>query len=221
LGSNKAVIAARRMFEIDPFLRIEVLPGGLSTADVGDFLTGVDLLVEECDDIDLKFAVRAEARRRRIPVIMETSDRGTLDVERFDLAPERPLFHGLAPEPGNLRRLTTKEKVPLVLRIIETSHMSAELAASMVEIEQSVTTWPQLGSAAALGGGLSTDAARRVLLGSLQSSGRVRVDFGELVSDERLLLREAHPSAEESPLAEEARRLPPLPALERAATVAG
>jgi hypothetical protein len=28
---------------------------------------------------------------------METSDRGVLDVERFDLEPDRPIFHGLLP----------------------------------------------------------------------------------------------------------------------------
>ena len=61
----------------------------------GAFLDGLDLVIEECDSLDMKFLVREAARERRIPVIMETSDRGVLDVERFDLEPDRPLFHGL------------------------------------------------------------------------------------------------------------------------------
>ena len=43
----------------------------------------------------MKLLVREMARERRIPVLMETSDRGVLDVERFDLEPDRPIFHGL------------------------------------------------------------------------------------------------------------------------------
>ena len=46
----------------------------------------------------MKFAVREHARARRLPVLMATSDRGMFDIERFDLEPDRPLFHGLAGE---------------------------------------------------------------------------------------------------------------------------
>lgn len=59
------------------------------------FLDGVDILVEECDSLDTKVLIRQAARSRRIPVLMATGDRGTLDVERFDLEPERQILHGL------------------------------------------------------------------------------------------------------------------------------
>jgi hypothetical protein len=54
-----------------------------------------DLLVEECDSLDIKLLLRERARAHRIPVVMETSDRGMLDVERHDLEPDRPILHGL------------------------------------------------------------------------------------------------------------------------------
>ena len=37
------------------------------------------MVIEECDSLDLKSMVRAAARDARIPVLMETSDRGLLD----------------------------------------------------------------------------------------------------------------------------------------------
>ena len=95
LGVNKAVVAARRIAEIDPYLRVVVEPEGVTRENLGAFLDGLDVVIEECDSLDMKFLVREAARDRRIPVIMETSDRGVLDVERFDLEPDRPIFHGL------------------------------------------------------------------------------------------------------------------------------
>ena len=68
-------------------MRVVVDPEGIHADNLATFLDGLDLVVEECDSLDVKFMVREEARERRIPVIMETSDRGVLDVERFDLEP--------------------------------------------------------------------------------------------------------------------------------------
>jgi len=95
LGLNKAVVTARRIAEIDPYLRVLAYEQGITEATAGEFIDGLDCVIEECDSLDVKIQVRHMARRRGIPVVMETSDRGLLDVERFDLEPGRPIFHGL------------------------------------------------------------------------------------------------------------------------------
>ncbi len=62
-----------------------------------DFFTGngkLDLLVEESDGFDIKILSRYKARDLKIPVIMEASDRCMVDVERFDLEPNRSILHG-------------------------------------------------------------------------------------------------------------------------------
>jgi len=192
IGVPKTVLAARAMFEIDPYLEVTTFSAGLDARNVDEFLTGggqLDLLVEECDDLELKILVRERARQLRIPVVMETSDRGLLDVERFDLEPERPLLHGLVGSLSSaaLRGLSTKEKVPYVLRIIGESTISPALAASLVEVKQTIATWPQLASAVALGGAVITDTARRLLLGTFRESGRFFVDLEELVSRDRAM----------------------------------
>jgi hypothetical protein len=189
LGVNKAVLAARQMFEIDPYLDIEIFPQGLGEENLAHFLgegdDKLDVLVEECDDFFVKVLARHHARRCGIPVIMDTNDRGLLDIERFDLEPERPLFHGLAGEldPERLRGLTMKEKVPYVMRIIDATSISPRLASSMPQIKRTICTWPQLASGVALGGALVADAVRRVLLGQMSVSGRFYVDIEAIVAD--------------------------------------
>ncbi len=181
LGVNKAVVAARRIAELDPFLETSVFPHGVTAESLPAFLDGLDVLVEECDSLDVKVVLREEARRRGIPVLMETSDRGLLDVERFDLDRLRPLFHGLLGkvDSADLAELTTTEKAPHVLRILGASELSARMAASMVEVGHSLTTWPQLGGDVAQGGAVIAAAVRRLGLGQELASGRVRIDLEE------------------------------------------
>lgn len=93
IGLPKVVIAARQMYEIDPYLDIAVWPDGLTEENVDAFLVGggrTDLLVEECDDLYLKIHARERARALGTPVVMETNERGMLDVERFDREPGAP-----------------------------------------------------------------------------------------------------------------------------------
>ncbi|MDX5340752.1 MAG: ThiF family adenylyltransferase, partial [Cyclobacteriaceae bacterium] len=98
LGLEKVIIAAREISEIDPYLNLVLYREGITSDNISDFLLKdgkLDLLIDECDSLDIKLLLRDKARKERIPVMMETSDRGMLDIERFDYEPERPIFHGL------------------------------------------------------------------------------------------------------------------------------
>ena len=183
LGVNKAVSAARRIAEIDPYLPVRILPGGAVRETFDALFDGIDVLVEECDSLDVKLTVREEARQRRVPVLMETSDLGLLDVERFDLDPDRPMLHGLVGDlsADTLRGLSTEEKIPYVMAIIDASQVSARMAASLIEVERTVSTWPQLGGDVILGGATVAAAVRRLVLGSELGSGRVRVALDDVL----------------------------------------
>ncbi len=184
LGVNKAVTAARRIAEIDPYLRVSVLPEGITTENLDTFLDGLDLVIEECDSLDIKLLVREAARDRRIPVVMETSDRGVLDVERFDLEPDRPVFHGLLPgvHSSQLEGLPIEAKAPFVLRMMGAADVSARGAASLIEVGRTVTAWPQLGSEVTLGAATAAAVVRRFGLRGHLPSGRVRIDLDEAIS---------------------------------------
>jgi molybdopterin/thiamine biosynthesis adenylyltransferase/nitroreductase len=184
LGINKAVVAARRIAEIDPYLRVVVEPEGLRAENLSEFLDGLDLVIEECDSLDMKFLVREAARERGIPVFMETSDRGVLDVERFDLEPDRPIFHGLLGDmdSSKLAGLTQAQKAPFVVRLVGARDASSRGAASLLEVGQTITGWPQLGSEITLGAATVAAAVRRLGLSGDLPSGRVRFDVEEILS---------------------------------------
>jgi molybdopterin/thiamine biosynthesis adenylyltransferase/nitroreductase len=184
LGVNKAVVAARRIGEIDPYLRVVTITEGITPENLENFLEGLDLVIEECDSLDVKLLVREAARARRIPVLMETSDRGVLDVERFDLEPERPVFHGLLDglHSSDLADLTTAQKAPYVLRILGPGDITSRGAASLIEVGETITGWPQLGSEVTLGAATAAAAVRRIGLTGDLPSGRVRFDVDEVLS---------------------------------------
>jgi molybdopterin/thiamine biosynthesis adenylyltransferase len=188
LGISKVIVAAREIAEIDPFLPVTCFPQGVHAENIDQFLLEggrLDVLVDECDSLDIKILARYRARALGIPVVMTTSDRGLLDVERFDREPDRPLLHGLIPDldPGTLKGLSNEDKVPYILPMLGVETLSTRAKASMVEIGQSITTWPQLASSVVLGGAMGADVCRSIALGHSHASGRYFVDLEELVGD--------------------------------------
>ena len=183
LGVNKAVVLARRVAEIDPYLPVTTFTDGITPENLVRFIDGLDLIIEECDSLDIKFLVREAARERGIAVVMETSDRGVLDVERFDLEPHRPVFHGLLGDMTyeKLAGLTTEQKGPFVLQLLGVADVSARAAASALELGHTISGWPQLASEVTLGAATVAAAVRRFGLGELPS-GRVRFDIDEVLA---------------------------------------
>ncbi|HVE82491.1 MAG TPA: Rv1355c family protein [Myxococcales bacterium] len=212
LGANKAVLAARAISEIDPYQALAIFPEGLSESSLDRFfLEGgpLHLVIEECDDLRMKLRVRHRARELSVPVVMETSDRGLLDVERFDREEGRPLLHGLleGATPESLERLSPSERVAEVVKLLGPSQLSPEAAASILEMKVSLSSWPQLASSVSLGAGVAADTARRILLGENVPSGRFRLDPSALVRPQRAELVAARLAPEPS----SASRLSPEP----------
>lgn len=192
LGLNKAVVAARQIAELDPFINVVCFTDGITNENIDDFfmLNGkLDILVEECDGIDIKVLSRIKAKALGVPVVMDTNDKGMLDVERFDLEPGRHIFHGtvndleeLSPEELNhkLNSLTIPEKVSYLAKIIGFENLSEAMKRSLGEMNKTIVGWPQLASAVTLGGAMVTDISRKILLNQFTLSGRFFVDFDEL-----------------------------------------
>ena len=187
LGLPKVYSVAREIAEIDPFIKVICYPAGLTESNMDAFFLEngkLDLLVEESDGFDIKVLCRYKARELKVPVIMEASDRCMVDVERFDLEPNRSILHGLVDhlDLNTLKSLkTNEEKIPYMLDILGIDTASPRLKASMLEIEQSITTWPQLASAVTMGGGITADVSRRLLLNQYTDSGRYHVDIEKLI----------------------------------------
>ncbi|MCD6064455.1 MAG: hypothetical protein K0R82_2366 [Flavipsychrobacter sp.] len=192
LGIKKVVAVAREIAEIDPYLNIICYPEGITEENIDKFISEggkLDILIDECDGLDIKVLCRQRAKAAQIPVVMEASDRGTIDIERFDLQPDRPILHGFIEhlDVSRIKHLkTNEEKVPYLLPIAGAETISTRAKASMLEIGQSITTWPQLASAVALGGGITADVCRRILLDQYHESGRYFIDIEELITDNKV-----------------------------------
>jgi nitroreductase len=207
LGLKKTVIVAREIAEIDPYLKVNCLHEGITENNIDAFFTEggkLDLCLEECDGLFVKILTRQRAKIHRVPIVMNSSDRGTTDIERYDKSPEMPILHGLIDhlDVNKVKEAkTNEEKVPYLLPMLGVETSTARLKSSMLEIEQTINTWPQLASGVVLGGGITADVSRRVLLGELKKSGRYFVDLDELINDKLAGKNNVskHPAAEELP----------------------
>ncbi len=202
----KTILVAREIAEIDPYLKVELYDQGITQENIVDFIgegeEKLDLLIEECDSLDIKILARAQARAKGVPVLMDTSDRGMLDIERFDLEPTRPIMHGMVSDDAaaNIDKWSAKERLAMVMDMVGVEKISSRLKASLLEVDQSLKTWPQLASSVALGGAITTIAARKILLAEKVPSGRHYVDIDEVLSGEQAVSINGPGEAKPEPL---------------------
>lgn len=191
LGTLKIIQAAREIAELDPYIKIACFKEGINEHNIEEFLLNngkLDLLIEECDGIDVKVLSRQKAKQFGIPVVMETNDRGMIDIERYDLEPDYPILHNLLGniDVENLKNLNLEQKIPSMMKLVGFNTVSARGKATLIELGQSLSTWPQLASSVILGSGIVTDVARRILLKELNISGRFYVDVENIIHDEEI-----------------------------------
>lgn len=192
LGLSKVVSVAREIKEIDPYLNVVPFMEGITEENIDAFFTEggmLDACIDECDGLDIKILCRQKAKEYGVPIVMESSDRGTLDVERYDLNPELPLLHGCLDhlDISQVKYLeSNEEKLPFMLPFTGIDTLSEKMRASMLEIGTSLTTWPQLASAVTLGGGVTANVCRRIFLGSYTDSGRYWIDMDEMVANKEV-----------------------------------
>jgi hypothetical protein len=180
LGLKKTIIAAREVYETNPYAKLDLFSDGLTEDLIPAFLLKpdrLDLLIEETDSIYLKIRVRLLARKYRIPVMMATDngDNILLDIERFDKEPDYPLFHGYIKE-AELLRITPDipktEAARIITRWVGPENVALRMQQSLLELGKTLYTWPQLGTAAFLSGTSVACVARQILTGSDIKSGK-------------------------------------------------
>lgn len=184
ISIKKTVIAAREIAEIDPYINVEIFNDGVTDENIDSFFKDLNLLVEVCDGLDIKIKSRLKARELKIPVVMDTNDRGMIDIERFDLEPTRPIFHGLINE-NELNKIHTmqqEQKLSLIMKIVAYENTSDRLKKSITEIGKTISTWPQLASSVMVGAGSCADCCRRIFLNQHTNSGRYYMDTLSLIN---------------------------------------
>ena len=191
LTTAKSLMAARKVYELDPFSELEVFPNGLDENNFDEFFVNngkIDLFIEEMDNIRMKIVSRFKARELGIPVVMATDngDNTMIDVERFDLEPDRPLFHGKVDEEklrNTAHELNLADRVKLANAIVGPD-VTYRMQRSLTLVGSQLPAWPQLGNAALLSGVAVSYIARRIVNGQPMPSGRYEVHLDSLLDEE-------------------------------------
>jgi hypothetical protein len=170
LTAPKVYMTARQIYELDPYANITLYTDGLTEDNIEDFFEGLDVMIDEIDQLGMKIRIRQEAQKRKIPVVMaaDNGDSGILDVERHDLEDNIPVFHGRAGEDLPDRVLNKQIPLPQIGRIIGEELIGYELTEprmqqSLLAMGKEIPTWPQLGGAALLNGVAVAATVRKIL----------------------------------------------------------
>jgi molybdopterin/thiamine biosynthesis adenylyltransferase len=168
LGVNKAHLAARRIAKIDPYLEVVVCDDGITRENAGRYLGDLDLLVDECDDLAMKYELREFARDRRINLVFAADERGMLSIEPYAHAPDLAAFHGRVrgPPPPREAFVSPKEFMQSLTDWLGGWEQISERSRQSVNrIGDTLCGYPQLASEPRLAAGQVGHVARRLLLG--------------------------------------------------------
>jgi hypothetical protein len=183
VGINKAELIGRYIYQLNPYVDLEIYTEGINTNNMVDFIKDLDILVEELDDIKIKYEIRIEARKRKIPVIMATDngDNVIIDIERYDLNSKQLPFH------GSLEgfEIESIDHNPLKLyeamaKIIDLSFVPTRVIKSINEVGKTIYSWPQLITAAMLSGSVISYVVKKIILNEKIRSGKLEVNLDKI-----------------------------------------
>jgi hypothetical protein len=189
LGVLKVEMAARRIYEINPYAEVELFPEGLQPANIDRFFNGIDIVIDEIDNLAVKYLIRVEAKKRKLAVVMaaDNGDNAVVDIDRYDLDPNLPFFHGRMGTTGpggeiSYDMLTKLDKFGIGKMI--TKHVGAEnvtqrMQESLMEMGKTIVSWPQLGGAAMINGAAVAYCVRKILNGQPLESNRALIFLDE------------------------------------------
>ncbi len=183
LGERKVDMTARRIWEINPYTKIELFPEGLSRKNIARFFHGLDIVVDELDNLAVKYLIREQAKKHKIAVVMgaDNGDNAVVDIERYDLNPNLPFFH------GRLGKITYEELNSLdkfgigkmITKHIGPETVTVRMQESLLQMGKTIVSWPQLGGAALLNGAAVAYCVRKILNGEKVERNRALISTDE------------------------------------------
>lgn len=136
-----------------------------------------NIIFDEVDDLRMKALIRQYAKKEGIPVVMATDlgDKSIIDVERYDLEDAKP-FGGRLKD-SELEKLysgdvTAEEIQRYMVKIVGIAHVTPRVMESVLQVGNTLSGLPQLGTTATKGGAAAAVTAREILLGHDVPSGR-------------------------------------------------
>ena len=190
LGVSKIDIAARAVYEINPYAKIEFFRDGITEANIKKFFSGLDLVVEEIDSFPLKLRMREEAKKNETPLIMATDneEQGMLDLENYRDDAKTQFFNGRLGVANRdmFANLNKMETGAMIARLVGPENTGQKMKHSLSEIGKTIVSWPQLAGTAFVNGGTVAHLARRILSGEKFKSGRIIFPIDTITDDLRM-----------------------------------
>ncbi len=167
LGILKVEMAARRIYEINPYATVELFPEGLNKESIERFFDGLDIVIDELDNLAVKYLIREQAKKHKIAVVMaaDNGDNAVVDIERYDLDPNTPFFHGRMGE-VTYELLTGLDKFgigKMITKHVGPENVTERMQQSLLEMGKTIVSWPQLGGAALINGAAVAYCVRKIL----------------------------------------------------------
>jgi len=179
LGVPKAVAIARAIAEVDPYFEVELFPDGFTAGNAEAFMEGLDFVCDACDQVRAKANLRWHAKANGIPLIMETSDRGMIDIERYDEA-DTPYLHGrISDAMLEAMRNASVWEPEFFDAFIDVSQASERGVASLQAVGTTLVGWPQLYTDVAAGGAHAAQVIRSIFLGEHVPDARHYLEWNE------------------------------------------
>lgn len=188
IGTQKLVLTSRKIWELDPFIKVKDFPKGLNTENIDQFFTSPSphIVVDEIDDFKIKVLLRIKAKKYRVPLIMLTNlgDNILIDVERYDETPDLEIFNGaigITAQEIHKKGETSPEDIKrYAVKLVGAQYIPTRALSSLAEIGKTLVGRPQLYSTTAVNGGLAIYLIRQILLGKAIPSGRYFVKFASI-----------------------------------------
>lgn len=186
IGRYKVDVVVDRIKMICPYCNIS----NFYKADKGEinsiFKGGkIAAIVDEIDDFEDKVLLRKYAKEYKIPLVSaaDVGDNVILDIERYDSEPNTQPFLGRVKNAEDIQfsKLTAKQKKKLIIQLVGFESNSERMIDSLIGIEGSIVSWPQLGSTAQISGGIIAKTLKDILIGEDIKSGRYYFDFDKML----------------------------------------
>lgn len=186
LGVRKVDVTARQIYALNPYAQVDLFGDGLTEKNIGTFFKGLTLVIDEIDNLAVKYLIREQAKKHKLPLVMaaDNGDNAVLDVERYDLDPKTPFFQGRM-GPVTHKELKSLDKFGIGKMI--TKHVGAEnvtdrMKESLLEMGKTIVSWPQLGGAALLNGSAVAYVVRKIVNGQRVEGNRALLNLDELLT---------------------------------------
>lgn len=185
VGDFKCDIAARQIYSVNPFAKLNLFYNGINDSNIEEFLNDIDLIVDEIDNFHIKALLRNKAREKKLPLVsaFDTADGVVLDVERYDTDPkQQPFFGNISNQEFEalvIESPSPREIPKLVTKTMGENTIPDLFKSSIIRVGSELAGVPQLGSTAFFAGATVAFATKMIISGH-KLKGRYYLDLRKL-----------------------------------------